>query len=1366
MSFLTGTKREEFSRTGRFMARQLAIEPLPGAQHGVSLDSGAVETADALRELVHSVAPRQRSSEPSAIDPVSMRVAFVSVRPRDGMTWMAESTFRTLKSMLPHFEPFPLGGRAREGGLPEIAGLVSEKAFWKLAETSGLLKSRWRTTVARLLIGALGTSVVMLRPWILRDDPVRDWGLYVASALMLLFAFFQPLMAEVLAQSGLSADRSAARTDLLKQLESNDHPIWSDEERNGIRQKFVDLLASSMAHEPFPRLVVIDDYEQLDPITADVVFSYLHDVRKADDRNAEIWCIFERAPQLLCGKILVSPEKVRTLGASIYRVLPLPREMLMVLDSVLGRESEFIPPDATIKDFCDRSSGATGALHEVERLRVEHRETELFGPFSLLCFLSLPKSGAAPYFSIERLESELSSSRGRGTSRMLLQRYLDHSAGAVPLDSLLSKRNFHAALVALRRRARAEEIFELRADRGSNGQPLPSLDQPFRVRFEIASQLRSAGRNVALGHLAWALHMWERRSPADPDRAWIERLADHLQNGCLYVLPNQVPRDVFDEYVTASLWAVESSLKAGPFNIVPQLLRNCVQLLVDPEWANGAGDALQRAEQLAWRAFSTLGSDELLQLWTEAVMQRKHGEQGADLGVDSLEELFLASLPLSQDERRTLRYWASNEARSDPHGVLTVGRARAAWLAVTASVLVPELTSLRTASATVAMVEDGTLETILRDALDKLKERPDVAQMVSASSALWAAVLLLTREVSVLLQLRDVQSSLVQRVSRIVELSEEAIQIAHDWALRTRVDPRSDLLFQAANQELCAVALGSACAAVHLMGGERLRIDVSVPLCGRIERMVQAANEGSRCAIQFDSTSSWDTLLDQVDAFLQHAAFTWLRFGLDVPYTLLRLRQLHLRALRFDSSNTPAVSHGFESGVRLASGGRGGFIGMLIHLIRACCEDGSRELRGAALGEAVAIVLRSSERTFARGFAREIFLLGAYRQLQFQFTTEEVTRGIDSCLVPDESGEAPLIRHLRALSPKIALALSHQLLSLSRGESGLAARTRATLREFAGSFGGIAMKDLEAWIDYHELRESSLRGDRFDVASVLERWAQRKEHPTYASVLMVALQEGNRAETTLQLVRESLERDPRIDAWNSHLNLAIEVLRGREKEPESFAVENLEDAALSYVARGIDGKARLMSYKENIDAYRFAKNSSEYNSQEAQRNLEFWREVEGRILCSRSFSASLERSESFNVLVECVSAYGSDLVSKPRIAREDIATEVARKESLGEWKSKGRKAPGIFEIVGGHECISGDFYRIGMCLFSPPAMGAPEWDEDRRCFNVLAMNALPRLWKLLLESERIPPGTRELVLLFQQRSQVKLDDEAGTERAG
>ncbi|HEU4508650.1 MAG TPA: hypothetical protein VFR78_10460, partial [Pyrinomonadaceae bacterium] len=662
-SFILISDFEELQKPNRFAPRTLEEVSYEDPHH-----SAQVEIIAHVRDQLRKVAAGQNWFGCSCI----------AVKERDGMSWDCEAIRQMAAREFVHIKRWPLTNALTTGPLPLISQFVQLNTFLRLAITHNLTESYFSFFSLRswVLPGIVVLSILISFAIELLDS-LRDLQL---SGATITGAFTDPkfyLVNAGLLTFGIAAQMlgtfMSTRTK-SSSLEKLDARLKSIDPINRSYDDFVNALAKKLQTVEFPRIVIVDDWEQLDATTRRVITRYFG-AHAAGRTGAEYWIIFEpdtegdRFSNLVLNNSGPGYKKTK-----LFRQLLLTPQEKLNLVRVLGKPADAAEYDV-VSRICNAEDPKSGeVVDDFKKYRRDHPKKETgYDDLDFLFLLSLTADNVP--LSEKFLVNNLSEKDGPrpGVLRLYLRR------------TNLQKEEFRNLLSGIRQHFSDVLIVVPDAERTR----IKTIREKTDVLVKIADEL---DLDTGLGHLFWAL-FWHHKQPDPVEAVWLRKLTRHILNAeTTSVTKPAANVEVRMALFEAALFCVDKCLKACLFSGVTAVISKAALLLSETDLPSDGTYEKGRARllQRCWAAYTVLGDEEILRVIVD--LYETPG-RGVNYHRESslLEKMFFESMGLSPEKRRRInpelleRIYGRTE---EDKPISDYVRARSSWLTLAAGRLV------------------------------------------------------------------------------------------------------------------------------------------------------------------------------------------------------------------------------------------------------------------------------------------------------------------------------------------------------------------------------------------------------------------------------------------------------------------------------------------------------------------------------------------------------------------------------------------------------------------------------------------------------------------------------------------------------
>ena len=1304
-TFLSVAEFAEFQRPSRFRARHV----LRTKGRKLSLEEYCTE----ILKLPH---------------PPAFTARVIAVQPDDGMSWSAERVLQMATAVRGSFACTGLT-RTSHGQLPALAALLGEPELLKLAARCRLTNRFIAPFLSRLLYLAVLAGAVAAEFSRLYKLPASAW--IAATLIAVGIVIKDPLSAWL---SKMRLEKS--RTTFVESMNTCDVSMqtW---------KRLVDLAAKALHSGPFPRFVVIDGFDSLDPLTQNVILRYFDQLRD-DPIGCEIWCIFDSTTgTTFSAQACLCTNRSSTFASVEYaRQLVLSSEEKAELIESLGLPAEQAKFSA-VKSVCDLSSLV--AKDRTKALR-EYLHSTSAKPADVASFVGLIGVAALDGRRELRRQSLMSLlSRKEGVTAKVLASILP---GTKP-----NKKELIGLMDILARRE-LSSLVEVPADGNT------IIVEPESAHALMASAADLGLDKLGLCHIYWAIatyHDLQGLSNRYALRSWnLRPLVAYL--GCIpsNAMGGQDP-EVIAELLDTLRFATEKALQTCLFAEFPALIRKVAELLEYEPLADQQEKRLDRAMKTAWRAFALLGDDKILST-VERLNEQLHPAPDATTeaertGASHLQNLFLASLPNSY-ATTWLRGKILAAELGGPNASTSIQlycRARAAWLAMTFLPIHDEVCGTEmfdcVAEAT-RDLDDMTASSIL---LMEKVETISLTDAIGLGMLLWCQALRwshqeedqgaspgpgsrLLEEVLSGVRIHPVLAPV--QVRTMLALAEKTI------ALATRLQPADfanveDFPLAAVTYDLSATALSAALMVSHPYLSEDLDAQDNSLVSAMLTLLARLREAFGEDATVRPLPTSLRGLLGEVESLGTISRLAWRRMNLPYLEEFTLVRKLQFEATLWPATVENMKDHRVQMSGFAALDDRS-FLGILENAALAVALVKVREL-AAPYFDAMAELAQTAR--FGADFSFDLSYL-LVRACHLSLSEERLQHHMRRLLEPDQNGEPSFYAVLRRLPEPHIPAVMVFLRSATRDSD-----TPGLLMALAAYADRIASREVReevaAFLDSIEIHKKLREGSPVEVEDLLLRWAGRTGTRFYPGVLtsLIRYHRSNESLKNAGIACIQQRPSPLLDTWSGWANLALalcEVLKASDPRLP---------LALEYLRDGVDHWATVLPAGRNIQAYAMLEKHDTRNREQYHDKVMQWLIVKFQRDHDHLVPLLVRQGNYFLLFQEfCFSAAFWKLpISGPE---QWVWQRDSDEEGLAElqrWKTAhGDQAPAPMtdQFLAS---VDTRFLNLGRALFSSPADRQEQFDDLRAAFDREAKRALPKLITTIVNLPELPASIRKLM---------------------
>ncbi len=1338
-SFLRSEELTEFSKPCRFHSRHVVKVPLQQSEIDPAPEELTSRVVKAVKAITRS-------------DSRSFQCDCVVVRADDGMSWSAESVRKKALAEFPQFDVVGLGRRESQD-LPYITRLLGERRLLQAAVKHKLAK--WYPTLSLPQASAVAAGVGIVGAIVAVGSAIVK--VYTPAAVGALAQLKSPLfivpsvvlallgiVGKILADRLAPGQKQASRTMLKGRLEEYEK-LASQQQEPKQYIDFIEALCRGLQWSNKPRIVIIDNYEHLDPTSRAVIEQYFRVQRKSSS-SSEYWLILELPDgQGISRAIEIERERYEQERFHMLRQLPLDQTSIQELAQTLQLKE--VPPSTTVKWICH--SGSLQYNERTIKLLQEYRadhpaNPEQYGDLEFFYFLSAASIPAEMTFERRELISGLI----QGTQRLQILKLLLKKTKA---GTEQARSEFDRRLTNIQR------DFTQFVETNSEGE-LTFLHEPARIIEANAARLglEDADRDAGLVHLYWSLYWHDRCQNPAPQAFLLRKLRCHLLKADIDKVPSREHANTVKQVFEALIYTIDNSLKTCLFDDLPKFTAKAADFywLKRPQ---DRGNSQERLLRRCWEVFAVTGDQEVL----TTILDLKEVKPGLvvkddGLGSQHLTDLFLAVTPMDDDSRGSLRTGFQSWFRTYENGEAARNGAEAfaGWLISSMAPLVPPTGEVETllgqASESLPRLSSCFHETCQRIGREK-SSVPMMTDVMTLSLCLWAVALRIEDQIAVddldsLIKMGDaalvVATVLKNDLESLIEMAGAALVVATVLKDKTS-GPHMEAVVNALSRELCAVTLASLLVGASLLKRAEA---VGTEWYNKLQKLVadglevfghaeQAAGDG------LDLTAS--KLLSEVNAQLSLCALVWMRFGLN------RLRDFaYLRRLQFnficrgitpdDHSRMQPLLEPLSLALKVP-----GATSVLCDCSVASCLRAANDLSARYLNRASRVALKGK---FDPAFRKEMAIMAIYHGHALHLN---LVPHLEALLEEDANGSTALREFLPRLPGALISSYALCFLNVSatlRDQSAISEVERVVAEAANFIPDPHEHRSVLSLLELISLERRASSGEALPSEDeLLAAWSDRQHLWMFATVMLLLIQKGHPRKNHWQLARSLLQHDPRTDQATSYFNLAMTVAEHIEESgssPEEHA------ALLSYLQRSVTQWEKQVSVETNLTAYQLLSRLDKSNPYRYNDDLFKWQKIKIERDHIEHLPQLVEQKKYFLIFYEYYNSVQFWGLRNDGPAEDwrrfKRANTDERRELIANWIAEGSNVPA--PLLGPqHDLVSARFLWVGYRLFSPPFYDDPKYEDYRKAFNIAARDALHDLSEAILQLRNLPREVHDLL---------------------
>ncbi len=255
-------------------------------------------------------------------------------------------------------------------------------------------------------------------------------------------------------------------------------------------------------------------------------------------------------------------------------------------------------------------------------------------------------------------------------------------------------------------------------------------------------------------------------------------------------------------------------------------------------------------------------------------------------------------------------------------------------------------------------------------------------------------------------------------------------------------------------------------------------------------------------------------------------------------------------------------------------------------------------------------------------------------------------------------------------------------------------------------------QEFQAMLELRKLRSRLRKGEGVDTDAVLARWSERRDVWAYPSVLDSLLSGGHATTALRKDAVKLLERDPRIDRFNSWYHLALHLAADM-----MLADVQQPTVPLLYVEKAVGRWEDVEIAENNVLAYRLLARLHVSKRAEYVRRYGEWLAIIVQRDHLQRLPALAQLGKYFLIFedyVEHMRDWGLCLsIGESEFVRRRNLPPSARVQAVADWRKAGRTVPAAFRESNGSLLANAEFLLMGTLFFSPPIENDDVYDDER-----------------------------------------------------
>ena len=314
----------------------------------------------------------------------SFKSAWIECQREDGVSWVAEKLRLTFeKNHKPLSTIYMLKGKVSQiDDLPLITKLIGKKSFINSALDSKLISTKYNLFNLISILLLVSSCILVLVPAFSLALQRSDWETIMTEKWWMLLPLIVATIIKWLVDFYYKNDKSDFLAKVLKKIKTNEEKTETECEEY---KNFINNLVGKVGSLNSPRVIIIDEFSGLDPVSLDVLINFFNGEKGFGTK--EYWIILDTNS---ITKIAIDKE-VKKQYFNFYELLLLTTteklEIIQNFEKYKVSEEKIIVD--TVKDLF--ASSANNKLQQgvVDKLMQYKTNSEKYSTLDFLYFLSI-----------------------------------------------------------------------------------------------------------------------------------------------------------------------------------------------------------------------------------------------------------------------------------------------------------------------------------------------------------------------------------------------------------------------------------------------------------------------------------------------------------------------------------------------------------------------------------------------------------------------------------------------------------------------------------------------------------------------------------------------------------------------------------------------------------------------------------------------------------------------------------------------------------------------------------------------------------------------------------------------------------------
>ena len=405
ISFLSDNEQKKFNKPDRFIKRNIKIS-----------------ANDTVKKQIDTFLSQEygRFKSGGNIEN-SFKSAWIECQSDDGVSWVAENLRLTFEEKHKPNSIYILKGKEYQiDELPLIAKLIGTKRFINSALDSQLIPTKYNLFNLISILLLVSSCILVLVPIFSLAVQSSNWKTVMFEKWWMLLPLIVASIIKWFVDFYYKNDKSDFLAMVLKKIKTNEEKTERECEEY---KNFIYNLARKISSLYSPRVIIIDEFSQLDAVSLDVLINFFNGEKRFGTK--EYWVILDTNSI----KAIAIHKDVKEQCFDFYELAPLTHTEKQEIIRKFNLAEEQIIVD-TIKELFASNTDSKLKQNAVDKLKQHKTNSDKFSTLDFLYFLSINSAhNLLPMnkdYLIERIISPHNPPAIRATREIYIKYILDN----------------------------------------------------------------------------------------------------------------------------------------------------------------------------------------------------------------------------------------------------------------------------------------------------------------------------------------------------------------------------------------------------------------------------------------------------------------------------------------------------------------------------------------------------------------------------------------------------------------------------------------------------------------------------------------------------------------------------------------------------------------------------------------------------------------------------------------------------------------------------------------------------------------------------------------------------------------------------